>query len=202
LASFLTVLRPLLYDFPDVPHLHQIEDQVMIGPQLMIAPVTQPGVTRRLVELPPGTWYDLRTGIRRDPGPLIADALLGGIPIYVRGGSILTMGNVRQSAVEPLTELTLEAYPDAETLGQWTLIDFDCPLKKDTRLDMMYMPDAIKAAITLMEADGEQLVHRNGYNVTAMSLAPRDIATEIERHVPEFTTEQDIDHLLRVLRER
>jgi alpha-glucosidase len=119
------ILRPLLYDFPEAGHLHQIEDQVMIGPQLMIAPVVQPGVQRRLVELPPGTWYDFRCGARVDPGPLITDAPLGSIPIFVRGGAILTLGNVRQSTAEPLTELFLEVYPDAEATGHWTLIEDD-----------------------------------------------------------------------------
>ena len=118
------LLRPILYDFPDAAHLYQVEDQVMIGPQLMIAPVCRPGVRRRLVELPHGTWYDFRTGGRVDPGPLIADAPLGGIPIYVRGGSVLTLGNIRQSTAEPLTELTLEVYPDAAA-GTWTLIEDD-----------------------------------------------------------------------------
>jgi alpha-glucosidase len=119
------MLRPLLYDFPHAAHLHQIEDQVMIGPRLMVAPVCQPGVRRRLVELPPGTWYDLRTGTRVDPGPLIADAPLGAIPIFARGGSILTLGNVRRSTAEPLTELSLEVYPDEKDTGRWTLIEDD-----------------------------------------------------------------------------
>jgi alpha-glucosidase len=117
------LLRPLLFDFPDTAELHQIEDQVMIGPLVMIAPVYQPGARRRLVEVPPGTWYDFRTGARMGPGPLIAEAPLGGIPIVVRGGAVLTLGNVRQCTAEPLTELTLEAYPDERASGRWTLIE-------------------------------------------------------------------------------
>jgi hypothetical protein len=70
---------------------------------------------------------------------------------------------------------------------------FDCPLKKDTRLDMMYMPDAVNAAITSMEANGAQLIHRNGYNVPAMSLAPQDIAAEIKKPVPELTVDYRVD---------
>lgn len=118
------LLRPLLYDFPDAAHLHPIEDQLMVGPQLMIAPVYRPGVRRRLVELPPATWYDLRTGARlakRDA--LIAEAPPGALPIFVRGGAILTLGNVRRSTMEPLTELTIEAYPDPQAPGEWTLIE-------------------------------------------------------------------------------
>jgi len=121
------IWRPLFYDFPDTPELHQIEDQVMIGPQLMIAPVYQPGVRRRLIELPPGTWYDFHTGAEvtgsHGKRAWIADAPLGTIPILVRGGSILPLGNVRQSTAESLAELTLEVYPDPDAGGRWTLIE-------------------------------------------------------------------------------
>jgi nucleoside-diphosphate-sugar epimerase len=70
---------------------------------------------------------------------------------------------------------------------------YDCFLKPDTRLDMMYMPDAINAAIKLMETDSEQLIHRNGYNITAMSFSPEDIAEEIKKHIPEFTISYNVD---------
>ncbi len=70
---------------------------------------------------------------------------------------------------------------------------YECFLRADTRLDMMYMPDAINAAITLMEADGERLIHRNGYNVTAMSFTPDELAQEIRRHVPGFDMRYRVD---------
>ncbi|AGA90581.1 family 31 glycosyl hydrolase, alpha-glucosidase [Thioflavicoccus mobilis 8321] len=120
------LLRPLLYDFPDAADLHQIEDQLMVGPQLMIAPIYRPGVRRRLVELPPATWYDFRTGMRiAEQDAMIAAAPLGALPVFVRGGAILTLGNVRRSTIEPLTELTIEAYPDPDAAGEWTLIEDD-----------------------------------------------------------------------------
>lgn len=70
---------------------------------------------------------------------------------------------------------------------------YDCFLKPDTRLDMMYMPDAIKAAIQLMEVDSERLIHRNAFNITAMSFSPEDIAEEIKKHISDFTINYDID---------
>lgn len=68
-----------------------------------------------------------------------------------------------------------------------------CFLSADTQLDMMYMPDAIRAAIEIMEADGRKLEHRNAFNVTAMQLTPRRLAELIKRHIPEFTISYDID---------
>lgn len=70
---------------------------------------------------------------------------------------------------------------------------YTCFLAPDTQLDMMYMPDAIRAAIEVMEADPERLVHRNAFNVTAMQLTPKVLAAEIRRHLPDFKIEYDVD---------
>jgi nucleoside-diphosphate-sugar epimerase len=72
---------------------------------------------------------------------------------------------------------------------------YTCFLKPDTRLDMMYMPDAMKAAIEVMEADTEKLVHRNAFNVTAMNFTPEEIAAEIRKHVPGFVIDYKVDRV-------
>lgn len=63
---------------------------------------------------------------------------------------------------------------------------FSCPLKAGTMLDMMYMPDALDAAINIMEADPTKLIHRNSFNVTAMHFNPEEIYAEIRKHKPDF----------------
>ncbi|MCI6161054.1 MAG: NAD-dependent epimerase/dehydratase family protein [Prevotellaceae bacterium] len=70
---------------------------------------------------------------------------------------------------------------------------FVCPIKQGTLMDMMYMPDALNAAISLMEADPTKLVHRNGFNVTAMSFAPETIYAEIKKHKPDFQMEYAVE---------
>ena len=72
---------------------------------------------------------------------------------------------------------------------------FVCPIGPDTKMDFMYMPDAIRAAIEIMEADSAKLVHRNSFNVTAMSFSPKEIAESIRRHKPDFEIEYQIDPL-------
>jgi threonine 3-dehydrogenase len=64
---------------------------------------------------------------------------------------------------------------------------YECFLKEDTRLPMMYMDDAIKATIDLMEAPSETISVRYSYNLAAMSFNPSEIAAEIKKHIPEFT---------------
>ncbi len=72
---------------------------------------------------------------------------------------------------------------------------FKCPLKPGTFMDMMYMPDALRAAIEIMEANPERLVHRNSFNVTSMSFDPEIIYNKIREYVPEFKMEYELDPL-------
>lgn len=72
---------------------------------------------------------------------------------------------------------------------------FICPIPKGTLMDMMYMPDALNAAISLMEADPSKLVHRNAFNIAAMSFAPETIYAAIKKYVPDFEMEYDVDPL-------
>ncbi len=63
---------------------------------------------------------------------------------------------------------------------------YQCFLKEDTYLPMMYMPDAIKATIELMEAPASKITTRTSYNIAGMSFSPKEIAAEIKKHIPEF----------------
>jgi len=70
---------------------------------------------------------------------------------------------------------------------------YTCFLDKITYLDMMYMPDGLKAAVNLMEADPSRLKHRNAYNVTAESFNPEQLADEIKKYIPDFEINYDVD---------
>jgi nucleoside-diphosphate-sugar epimerase len=78
---------------------------------------------------------------------------------------------------------------------------FVCPIKEGTLMDMMYMPDGLHAAISLMEADPSRLVHRNAFNVAAMSFAPETIYAEIKKHCPDFQMIYDVDPLKQAIAE-
>ncbi len=86
------------------------------------------------------------------------------------------------------TDWAVEIFHKAVRNGRYT-----CFLGADTQLDFMYMPDAIRAAVELMEADPGRLVHRNAFNVTAMQLTPASLAAEIRVHVPDFAIDYAVD---------
>ena len=72
---------------------------------------------------------------------------------------------------------------------------FKCPLKPGTFMDMMYMPDALRAAIEIMEADPTRLVHRNSFNIASMSFEPEQLAAKIREYIPGFEMEYELDSL-------
>lgn len=79
------------------------------------------------------------------------------------------------------TDYAVDIYFEAKEKRQ-----YECFLKEDTVLPMMYMPDAIRGTIALMEAPADRIRIRSSYNFAGMSFAPRDVATEITKHIPDF----------------
>lgn len=86
------------------------------------------------------------------------------------------------------TDYAVDIFFSAVEHGEYTSF-----LAEGTQLDMMYMPDAVRAALELMEADPGRLVHRNAFNVTALQITPEVLGDAIRRHLPEFRLEFDPD---------
>ncbi|MFT4093374.1 MAG: NAD-dependent epimerase/dehydratase family protein [Niabella sp.] len=87
------------------------------------------------------------------------------------------------------TDYAVEIFHDA--LDEQKYISF---LSEGTYLPMMYMPDAIRATIELMEAPKEHISVHTSYNLAALSFSPKEIAAEIKKHIPEFTIEYQPDY--------
>ncbi len=79
------------------------------------------------------------------------------------------------------TDYAVEIFYEAIRHGQ-----YECFLKEDTYLPMMYMSDAIQATIKLMQADPDKITVRSAYNVGGMSFAPKDLAEKIKKYIPDF----------------
>ncbi|NRD79592.1 L-threonine 3-dehydrogenase [Bacillus sp. BRMEA1] len=86
------------------------------------------------------------------------------------------------------TDYAVEIYYEAIKNGKYTSY-----IDKGTFMDMMYMPDALNAIIDLMEADPNKLVHRNSFNVTAMSFDPEEISASIAKYIPGFKLSYNVD---------
>ena len=132
----------------------------------------------------PTTMY----GVTKVAGELLCDYYAGRFGVDTRG---LRFPGLISYVAPPgggTTDYAIEMFHHALRHRQYT-----CFLAADARLDMMYMPDAIRAMIALMEADPARLHHRNAYNVTAMSITPAELAAEIAKHVPGFTVDYEVD---------
>ena len=78
---------------------------------------------------------------------------------------------------------------------------FVCPIAEGTSMDMMYMPDALRAAVEIMEADPSKLVHRNSFNIASMSFEPNTIYQNIRKYLPEFEMQYQVDPLRQAIAE-
>lgn len=87
------------------------------------------------------------------------------------------------------TDYAIEIFHEALEEGR-----YNCFLERDTYLPMMYMPDAIRATIELMEAPKEKIKERTSYNLSAISFSPEEIAEEIKKHIPAFTVQYNPDY--------
>lgn len=86
------------------------------------------------------------------------------------------------------TDYAVEIYYEAIRENRYT-----CAVPHDVYMDMIYMPDVLKAVTELMECDPSKLIHRNSFNIASMSFTPDIIAAEIRKHIPDFEISFDID---------
>lgn len=121
------VFRPLLLNYQDDANTYNIDDQFMIGSDLLVAPVTRPDVTSRLVYLPRGVWYDYWTGKSYTGGTMYqVDAPLTTVPMFVRGGAIIPHGpEMRFTGEKPMSPLEFAIYPDEKGSASTTLYEDD-----------------------------------------------------------------------------
>jgi alpha-glucosidase len=112
-ATGAPVLRPLVYAFQDDPAVETLDDQAMLGPWLLAAPVLAEGALTRSVYLPAGRWFEYHSGAIHD-GPVTLDhaVTLAALPLYVREGALLPHGpDLQFTDQAPLDPLRLDAYP-------------------------------------------------------------------------------------------
>jgi alpha-glucosidase len=153
------LFRPLLLNYQQDYNTLNIDDEFMVGADLLVAPVVKPDVTSRLVYLPEGTWFDYWTN-KKYTGPQMirADAPLETVPMFVRGGAIIPMGLEMNYVGEKPSLPIFVIYPD----------------------------EAGKAATTLYEDDGTSPAYKQGvFRRTAVSVSPSGKGFQINLSAPE-----------------
>lgn len=134
----------------------------------------------------PNTIY----GISKVFGELLGNYYYPTTGLDVRG---VRLPGILSWKVEPTagtTDYAVAIFYGALTTGKYT-----CYLQSDTKLPMMYMPDAVDSLIQIAEADGSKLKHRSDFNVAAISFTPAELADAIKKRIPGFRIEYEIDPL-------
>ncbi len=158
----------------------------VFGPSSPKDPTPQDTVMR------PETMY----GVTKVAGELLCDYYHGRYGVDTRGLRFPGLISYGAPPGGGTTDWAVDIYYQAVEQGLYT-----CFLGPDTYIDMMYMPDAVRAAIDVMEADPDVLEHRNAFNVTAFQLAPAQLAEVIRRHVSGFEIKYDVDPVRQAIAE-
>jgi nucleoside-diphosphate-sugar epimerase len=149
-------------------------------------PDTPPDPTPQDTIQRPTTIY----GVTKVAGELLADYFHARFGVDTRGVRYPGLISYLTPPGGGTTDYAVEIFYEAVKAGKYT-----CFLGPETQLDMMYMPDAIRASVDVMEADPTRLKHRNAFNITAMQLTPEMLAAAIRKHIPEFVIEYEVDPL-------
>lgn len=132
----------------------------------------------------PNTIY----GVCKVSGELLSDYYFSRFGVDTR--SVRFPGIISNGALPGggTTDYAVEVFYEILKTGHYT-----CPIPENTYMDMMYMPDALKACTDLMDAPAESLIHRNSFNVTAMSFSPKELFAAIKKRVPSATFSFNVD---------
>ncbi len=132
----------------------------------------------------PNTIY----GVTKVSGELLCDYYYQRFGVDTRGVRFPGLVSYVAPPGGGTTDYAVEIYYHAVQQKKYTSY-----IAAGTKMDMMYMPDALDAIVQLMEADPDKLVHRNAFNITAMSVAPEDVAAAIKVEIPEFVLTYAVD---------
>lgn len=140
----------------------------------------------------PQTMY----GITKVAGELLCDYYYNKFGVDTRGVRFPGLISYDTLPGGGTTDYAVEIYYEAIKNNH-----FVCPIKEGTYMDMMYMPDAIDAIMLLLKADGDKLVHRNAFNISAMSFSPEIIEKSIQTYRPDFTMTYEVNPKLQAIAE-
>jgi len=132
----------------------------------------------------PSTMY----GVTKASGELLCDYYFKKFGVDARGVRFPGLVSYKTLPGGGTTDYAVHIYYEAIKTRKYTSF-----IQNGTYMDMMYMPDALRAIIDLIEADPTRLKHRNAFNVTAMSFDPEMLATSIRKFIPEFELNYDVD---------
>ena len=127
-------------------------------------------------------------GVNKVAGELLCDYYFNKFGLDTRG---VRFPGLISNVAKPgggTTDYAVDIYYKALEEGKYTSY-----IAEGTYMDMMYMPDALQAIVDLLEADPAKLIHRNAFNVTAMSFEPSEIAASIKKQLPAFRNSYEVD---------
>jgi alpha-glucosidase len=113
------IMRPLIFNYPELQKFARVEDQFLIGDDILICPVLKSGVNKRVVNIPPGLWYSFwEDQIMKEGDGQAASAPIDTMPIFIRAGAVIPMQPIIQNTSQNVDRLILHVYPDEQNKAE------------------------------------------------------------------------------------
>lgn len=135
-------------------------------------------------------------GVTKVAGELLCDYYYTKFGVDTRGVRFPGLISYKTLPGGGTTDYAVDIYYSAINEGKYT-----CFIDRGTFMDMMYMPDAIDAIVQLMNADDKNLIHRNAFNISAMSFEPEEIKKSIQKVYPDFEMDYEVDPVRQTIAE-
>jgi nucleoside-diphosphate-sugar epimerase len=174
-----------LYNVLEVARTRELKRVFNPSSIAAFGPETPRDKTPQETVMRPKTMY----GITKVAGELLCNYYFNKFGLDVRGVRYPGIISNKTLPTGGTTDYAVEIFYEAIKNGK-----YQCFLREDSYLPMMYMPDCIKATVDLMNADLKKLKHHTDFNLAAMSFSPKEISDEIKRHLPKFIITYKPDH--------
>ncbi|MDX6692502.1 MAG: alpha-glucosidase [Blastocatellia bacterium] len=181
------LFRPLLLNYQQDYNTLNIDDEFMVGTDLLVAPVLKPDVTSRMVYLPEGVWQDYWTGKRYSGSQMIrVEAPLETVPMFVRGGSIIPLGpEMNYTGEKPTDPIAFDIYADDKGEASSALYEDDgtSPAYKQgvfrrTRLSVAAMNRGWQINVAAPEGNYQPAARSFFFNFKSAAAAPRSVTLD------------------------
>lgn len=176
------IFRPLLLNYQNDYNSLAIDDEFMVGADLLAAPILRPAQTSRVVYLPAGTWYDFWTGSKVEGGTTIhVDAPLESVPVFVRAGAVIPLGPEMNYVGEKTSPLTFRIYPEPRGRAELALYEDDGVSQAylngvERRTNVTYQASSTGAEINISAPSGS---YQPGARALVFSIHPAPATTEV-----------------------
>jgi alpha-glucosidase len=167
-------MRPIIYNYPELEKFTRVEDQFLIGDDILVCPVLKSGATKRAVNIPPGLWYSFWDDkVMKEGDGQTVSAPIDTMPVFIRAGAVIPMQPIIQNTSQNVDRLILHVYPDEQSKAEGDIYE-------DAGDGYEYLSGVYRHTEIKYEEDGDREII--SYSITDGTYQPPERAVNVVIH--------------------